>query len=161
MNPSFDDNLKELYDRLQEIKTKMETSHDKLSRYIGLEKKNIKLELSNQHGYCFRVTMKDEKVLRKKSGIFQVDSSKAGVRFRNNELEQLNKDYTRINDEYLKQQQYVVSEILICAEGKFKYLLFKVILCVNNGSKLSSLIVIFAFRLFPLLDRAWFSLFQA
>ena len=119
MNPSFDDNLKELYDRLQEIKTKMETSHDKLSRYIGLEKKNIKLELSNQHGYCFRVTMKDEKVLRKKSGIFQVDSSKAGVRFRNVELEQLNKDYTEINVEYLKQQQYVVSEILICAEGKF------------------------------------------
>ena len=71
MNPSFDDNLKELYDRLQEIRAKMETSHDKLSRYIGLEKKNIKLELSNQHGYCFRVTMKDEKVLRKKSGIFQ------------------------------------------------------------------------------------------
>ena len=131
MNPSFDDNLKELYDRLQEIKTKMETSHDKLSRYIGLEKKNIKLELSNQHGYCFRVTMKDEKVLRKKSGIFQVDSSKAGVRFRNVELEQLNKDYTGINVEYLKQQQYVVSEILICAEGKFKYLHFKVILCVS------------------------------
>ena len=131
VNPSFDDNLKELYDRLQEIKTKMETSHDKLSRYIGLEKKNIKLELSNQHGYCFRVTMKDEKVLRKKSGIFQVDSSKAGVRFRNVELEKLNKDYAGINAEYLKQQQYVVSEILICAEGKFKHPIRKVILYVN------------------------------
>ena len=137
MNPSFDDNLKELYDRLQEITAKMETSHDKLSRYIGLEKKNIKLELSNQHGYCFRVTMKDEKVLRKKSGIFQVDSSKAGVRFRNVELEKLNKDYTGINVEYLKQQQYVVSEILICAEGKFKHPIRKVILCVNTLTAVS------------------------
>ena len=121
VNPSFDDNLKVLHDRLHEIKDKIESSHDKVSRYIGLDKKNIKLELTNQHGYCYRVTMKDEKVLRKKSGIFQVDSSKAGVRFRNLELEQLNKEYTAINAEYLKQQEYVVSEILICAEGKLRY----------------------------------------
>ena len=119
VNPNFDDNLKVLHDKLEEIKIKMENSHDKISRYIGLDKKSIKLELSNQHGYCYRVTMKDEKVLRKKSGILKVDSSKAGVRFRNLELEQLNKDYTGINAEYLKQQKYVVSEILTCAEGKY------------------------------------------
>ena len=62
--------------------------------------------------------MKDEKVLRKKNGIFQVDSSKSGVRFRNLQLEQLNKEYTAINTAYVKHQEYVVSEILICAAGK-------------------------------------------
>ena len=118
VNPNFDDNLKVLHDRLEEIKVKVETSHNKISRYIGLDKKSIKLELSNQNGYCYRVTMKDEKLLRKKSGIYQIDSCKAGVRFRNVELEQLNKDYKGINAEYLKQQEYVVSEILTCAEGK-------------------------------------------
>ena len=136
MNPSFDDNLKILHDKLQEIKAKMEVSHEKISRYLGLDKKNIKLELSNQHGYCFRVTMKDEKLLRKKSGIFQVDSSKAGVRFRNGELEQLNKDYTAINSEYLQQQEYVVSEILICAEGTFRYQTFSIIVNVIKFSML-------------------------
>ena len=117
VNPSFDDELKVLYDKQEEVRGNIEASLNKIARYIGLDKKNIKLELSSQHGYCFRVTMKDEKLLRKKSGIFQVDSSKAGVRFRNMELEQLNKEFLEINAAYEKQQQYVVSEILICATG--------------------------------------------
>ena len=118
LNPSFDDELKVLHERLEEVKSSIDATLNKISRYIGLDKKNIKLELTSQHGYCYRVTMKDEKFLRKKNGIFQVDSSKAGVRFRNVELEQLNKEYTEINAAYIKQQAYVVSEILICSEGK-------------------------------------------
>ena len=118
MNPSFDDELKVLHDKLEKIKGNIDASLDKIARYIGLDKKSIKLEHTSQHGYCYRVTMKDEKVLRKKNGIFQVDSSKSGVRFRNMELEQLNKEHTAINAAYVKHQQYVVSEILICATGK-------------------------------------------
>ena len=118
MNPSFDDELKVLHDRLAEVQENIDSSLNKIARYIGLDKKNIKLEHSSQHGYCYRVTMKDEKVLRKKNGIFQVDSSKSGVRFRNTELEQLNKEHSAINTAYVKHQQYVVSEILICAGGK-------------------------------------------
>lgn len=121
VNPSFDDELKVLNEKLEEVKSNIETSVNKIARYVGLDKKSIKLELSSQHGYCYRVTMKDEKVLRKKAGIFQVDSTKAGVRFRNLELEQLNKEYLEINAAYQKQQQYVVIEILICATGKYRF----------------------------------------
>ena len=117
VNPSFDDELKVLNEKLEEVKSNIEMSVNGISRYIGLDKKNVKLELSSQHGYCYRVTMKDEKVLRKKAGILLVDSTKAGVRFRNMDLEQLNKEYMETNAAYEKQQQYVVTEILICAAG--------------------------------------------
>ena len=104
VNPSFDDELKVLHAQLEKVKGNIDGSLNKISRYIGLDKKNIKLEHSSLHGYCYRVTMKDEKVLRKKNGIFQVDSSKSGVRFRNLDLEQLNKEYTAINTAYVKHQ---------------------------------------------------------
>ena len=117
VNPSFDDELKVLNEKLEEVKSNIEASVNKMARYIGLDKKNVKLELSSQHGYCYRVTMKDEKVLRKKAGILLVDSTKAGVRFRNMDLEQLNKEYMETNAAYEKQQQYVVTEILMCAAG--------------------------------------------
>ena len=56
-------------------------------------------------------------VLRKKSGIFVVDTNKAGVRFRNSELEGLNKQFLEYSSNYDQHQQYVVSEILAIAEG--------------------------------------------
>ena len=118
VNPSFDDELKELNEKLEEVKSNIEASVNKIARYVGLDKKNIKLEYSSQNGYCYRVTMKDEKVLRKKDGIFFVDSTKAGVRFRNSDLEEMNKEYLHTNAAYIKQQQYVVSEIMICATGE-------------------------------------------
>ena len=117
VNPSFDDQLKELYEKQEELRNNIEGTTRSIAKYIGLDQKSIKLELSTQHGYCFRVTMKDEKALRNKHGILQVDSSKAGVRFRNKELAQLNTEYLEINAFYEKQQQYVVSEILMCAKG--------------------------------------------
>ena len=117
VNPSFDDQLKELYEKQEELRNNIEGTTRSIAKYIGLDQKSIKLELSTQQGYCFRVTMKDEKALRNKHGILQVDSSKAGVRFRNKDLDQLNTEYLEINAFYEKQQQYVVSEILMCAEG--------------------------------------------
>lgn len=41
-----------------------------------------------------------------------VDSSKAGMRFRNKDLEAMNKEYRRFNEEYEMQQQNIVNEIL-------------------------------------------------
>ena len=49
---------------------------------------------------------------RSKKGISVVDSSKAGMRFRNKDLESMNKEYRMLSDDYDKQQQYVVNEIL-------------------------------------------------
>ena len=120
VNPNFDEDLKDLNEKLEEVRSNIEASVNKISRYIGLDKKNIKLEHSPQHGYVYRVTMKDEKFLRKKSGILMVDSNKAGVRFRNMDLEEMNREFLELNAAYTKQQQYVVAEILICAAGKLR-----------------------------------------
>ena len=117
VNPNFDNELQSLKSELDEVKEEIENSLKKVVASTGLDKKAVKLETSAQHGYTFRVTMKDEKIIRKKSGIFIVDTTKGGVRFRNHQLEQHNKKFLELSSKYDEQQSYVVSEILTIAEG--------------------------------------------
>ena len=67
---------------------------------------------SSQHGFTFRVTMKDEKAIRGKSGIITVDTNKTGVRFRNSQLETLNKEYQGLMEGYESKQEEIVKEIM-------------------------------------------------
>jgi hypothetical protein len=56
---------------------------------------------------------------RSKSGILIVDSSKSGMRFRNKDLESMNKEYRSLSDDYEKQQKSIVEEILQIASVPF------------------------------------------
>jgi DNA mismatch repair protein MSH2 len=95
---SFDNDLMELAEKRNKIKADINASVAKVAGYVGLDQKSVKLELTNQHGYTFRVTMKDEKSLRKKtSDIMIVDTHKTGVRFRDRRLEQLNRSYLSVS----------------------------------------------------------------
>jgi DNA mismatch repair protein MSH2 len=71
---AFDDNLIKTKSEMDELKAAIEKSASKMASTLGLDKKALKLDWSTQHGYCFRVTMKDEMALRfetKKSRPFQ------------------------------------------------------------------------------------------
>lgn len=114
---AFDDKLLKIKSEMDQVKKSIESSVSKMAASINLDKKCVKLDWSTMHGYCFRVTMKDEINLRSKKGISIVDSSKSGVRFRNKDLEVLNKEYRALNEAYEEQQQYVVKEILEIAVG--------------------------------------------
>ena len=94
----FDDDLMKLGEKKTEIKAEIDTAVNVVARYVGLELKNIKLEFTNQHGYTYRVTMKDEKILRKKqSELMIVDTNKTGVRFRDRKLDKLNKSFLSVS----------------------------------------------------------------
>lgn len=79
---------------------------------LGFEEgKTIKLECTDQHGYFFRVTLKEEQALRKSKNYKIIDAIKGGVRFTNSKLTELNKDYETIKEEYVERQKTVVAEI--------------------------------------------------
>ena len=60
----LDDNLMQVKSQMDEIKSSIEETRSKMASVVGLEKKNLKLDWSTQHGYCFKVTMTIEKALR-------------------------------------------------------------------------------------------------
>ena len=49
---------------MDELKASIEKEASKMASSLGLDKKSLKLDWSTQHGYCFKVTMKDEQALR-------------------------------------------------------------------------------------------------
>ncbi|KAJ8942686.1 hypothetical protein NQ314_010010, partial [Rhamnusium bicolor] len=75
------------------------------------EGKTIKLECNDQHGYFFRVTLKEEQALRKSKNYKILDAIRGGVRFTNSKLTDLNKDYESIKEEYMERQKTVLAEI--------------------------------------------------
>lgn len=74
--------------------------------------KALKLESNQQFGYYFRITLKEEKILRTKKHYTILDSNKTGVRFRNNKLNDLNDDFINARNKYLERQKDVIAEII-------------------------------------------------
>lgn len=74
--------------------------------------KAIKLESNQQFGYYFRITLKEEKILRNKKNYNILDSNKTGVRFRNSKLSELNNDFITVRNKYMDKQKDVIAEIV-------------------------------------------------
>ncbi|KAJ8919097.1 hypothetical protein NQ315_012082 [Exocentrus adspersus] len=115
---SFDDDLNELHIKKEKIGEKMQKVLRHAATDLGFEEgKTIKLECNDQHGYFFRVTLKEEQALRRSKNYTIIDAIKGGVRFTNDKLTDLNRDYEIIKDEYMDRQKTVVAEIFEVAAG--------------------------------------------
>lgn len=83
------------------------------ARDLGVDPgKTIKLESTDQLGYFYKVTLKDERILRESKSYETVATVKGGVRFTDKHLKQLNEDYMDVCKSYEDQQKNVVKEIL-------------------------------------------------
>ncbi|KAL5514499.1 hypothetical protein ACEPAG_2588 [Sanghuangporus baumii] len=113
IKPDYDDKLRELADKLMEIRDGLDTEHRKVGRNLSLElDKKLHLENSQQYGYCFRITKSDAKVLHDQEGFIELGTNKSGVYFTTRKLKDLAADYQEITDSYSRTQSGLVKEVV-------------------------------------------------
>ncbi|CAG9829444.1 unnamed protein product [Diabrotica balteata] len=115
---SYDESLTELHEEKEKIQAKMHRVWENVADELGLEKgKGVKLESTEQLGYFLRVTLKDEKILRKHKEFKTLGVIKGGCRFTNDRLTSLNDKYQNVNEEYKERQKDIVKEVVDVAAG--------------------------------------------
>lgn len=79
--------------------------------------KTIKGEYTENLGHFFRVTLREEPILRDKKEYTIIGAVKGGVRFMTVKMESINEEYSDLKTQYEETQQNIVNEILLIAAG--------------------------------------------
>ncbi|XP_026318795.1 DNA mismatch repair protein Msh2 isoform X2 [Hyposmocoma kahamanoa] len=118
VKPSFDEQLQNLREQLEELQNSAEKELKKAARDLNLEPgKSIKMESNPATGFHFRVTLKGEQSFRDNKKYTIIDAVKGGVRFKTNALDNINEEYVGTKKTYEKEQDKVVAEIVGIAAG--------------------------------------------
>lgn len=98
---------------MDETEERIQRQLGKAADDLGMEAgKTLKIESNQQLGYYFRITLKEEKILRNNKRYTILDFNKTGVRFRNSKLNELNDDFIVARNKYLERQKDVIAEII-------------------------------------------------
>ncbi|QQP55751.1 hypothetical protein FKW44_000193 [Caligus rogercresseyi] len=136
---SFDENLEDLKNQMNDLKSDMDSEANRVSRDLGLDSsKNLKLQHGDALGHFFKITLKFESHIREKSGIDILESSKSGLKFQTKKLTSLSQDYEVLKKEYNQIQKKIVKEVLDIAFGYSKF-------AFRLGTCLSQLDVLLSF----------------
>ncbi|XP_042295293.1 DNA mismatch repair protein Msh2 isoform X2 [Sceloporus undulatus] len=115
---SIDPNLAELRENMDKLEGKMQGVLKTAAKELSLEPgKSIKLECNAQYGHFFRITYREEKVLRNNLKYKILETQKNGVKFSNSALKEINEEYIKNRKEYEEMQDVVVKEIISVASG--------------------------------------------
>ncbi|KAI8121235.1 DNA mismatch repair protein spellchecker 1 [Lucilia cuprina] len=115
---SFDSELLEMKERMSKLLHKMEKLQEKAGQELDLDKnQNVKLLNVSHVGYHFRITLRDDSVLRKNKNYKIIDVVKGGIRFTSEKLTEINDEFVTLRTRYEEQQKNIVEEIVKVAVG--------------------------------------------
>lgn len=110
---SFDDTLQEWKDKMNDVEEQIQVQFSKAAKDLDLDKGTaIKLDTVSHLGYHFRISLKDEAVLRKNTKYRSIDAIKGGARFTTDKLDELNQDFDEARIAYEEHQKTIVDEIV-------------------------------------------------
>lgn len=113
---SFDEQLQDTRDSMDAIEHKIHKQLTAASNDLNLESR-IKLEYVSHIGHHFRISLKDDSILRKNSKYRILDAIKGGVRFTTEKLSDLNEEFLRAKENYEEQQKSLVDEVIRVSLG--------------------------------------------
>jgi len=134
----FDDQLGELKTELEAVEEKIGKAGKAKGRELGTD--GLKLEHSNHQGHYYRLTLKEEGLIRNNKSLIILESNKSGIKFRDATLDNLADEFSNLTKSYDEQQKTIVDEIVSIASGYSDPL-------HHLGSVISRLDVIVAFSL--------------
>lgn len=114
INPNIDENLAQLRVTQDSLLSAIADEHQRVIEALRPPKSDVlKLERKDNLGYVFRVTRKDERLIRGKQGTYQVvDTRKDGVRFVTRTLKRLSAEYDEAAKEYSSKESDLRSKTL-------------------------------------------------
>lgn len=113
IKPDYDEKLLQYRARLDEIQQQLKEIHLQVADDLGLDaEKKLKLELNSNHGWCMRVTRNEERAIRDKNYLKQLQTVKAGVFFTTDKMSEISLESSQIQNKYNKQQSSLVKEII-------------------------------------------------
>lgn len=114
---SYDPDLKELKDRLDDIEEKLERVCSNTADTLNLPHKSVKLENNPLNGYYFRISRKDDIALKLLKNHKVIATNKDGIKFQTEKLSEVNDEFVGLKESYEEAQKSVVDEVLKIAAG--------------------------------------------
>lgn len=113
----FDEGLRTIKEEMTSAEDDMNNLAKRINEDLGLESGSVKLDYTNQEGYFFKMTRKNDDVLRKNKSYKVLQTHKSGVKFTNTKLGDLNEKFKEAQSTYQTKQQEIVDEIIQVAQG--------------------------------------------
>ncbi|KAK6041269.1 MutS domain V protein [Cooperia oncophora] len=116
IRPDIDPELLRISEEMADLEKQAEKARAQIASRLDID--SVKLDCAPQQGFLFRVTLKEEKNLRSCKSISIVDTTKAGgVRFKNDDLDEINERYQVLNDIYRTAQQDLEKKVVGTCAG--------------------------------------------
>ncbi|GJQ10820.1 hypothetical protein GpartN1_g4973.t1 [Galdieria partita] len=112
VSAQVDENLSEMKKAKDEILAEIAVAHEDICTRLNLKADKLKLDRKENTGFFFRLSRKDERLVRGNPNFVILETRKDGIRFVTKSLNRLNERYFCICTEYDKKQGDIKDKII-------------------------------------------------